>query len=295
MSLQAMLWALKEAPTEGPNEALVLIALADHAGSSDSPWTGACPSHRTLSEAAQITTRTVRRCLADMERRGVIRRGDQSMTDKFRSDRRPVVWDLNGSMKRATGGHSCVRADSVSGRTNRASRGDTAVSYDPSLIDPSLNGASADAPSVPYPDDFEAFWSSYPKRHGPNPKKPAYGKWRTATKTTSAETILTAVKAYAAGDLPNDRSKIPQAKTWLEQERWTDQDTTDPGEWVRECWRRGDAQAIRERTGITFPGVEWPDDIPTNPQEREAIRVRQVRAWVETNRDQIERRLTHAG
>lgn len=294
-----MLWALKEAPTEGPTETLILIALADYAGAKDSPWVGACPSHKTIAEAAQVTTRTVRRCLGDLERRGLIKRGDQSVTDKFRPDRRPVVWDLNGHLKRATGGQD-VRPDTVSARTNGASRGDTAMSYDPSLIDPSLKGAS-DAPSSDapkrndYPADFEEFWKHYPSRgKHPNPKKPAFSKWKTAIKTADADTLIAAVKAYAASELPDDRQMIPQASTWLHQERWTEQDTTPPDEWLRDCWRTGNTGAVTERTGLVYSGVVWPDEIPTDPDAKNQIRLAQARAWITENHDRIVGRMNHA-
>lgn len=296
MSLQAMLWALNEAPWESATEALVLISLADYAGSVDSPWTNACPSHRTIAEAAQVTTRTVRRCLNDLEARGVITRGDQSVTAGFRKDRRPVVWNLNGEMKRATGGHSYVRPENMSARTNVESRGDTAVSYDPSLIDPSLNGASDDAPSgrLTYPDDFEVFWSHYPKRQGPNPKKPAFAKWKVALKSIDADSLVVAVKAYAASDLPADRSKIPQAMNWLSQARWEEQDTTSPDEWLKDCWRRGDTASVSERTGLIYGGVVWPDEIPSDPEEKSRIRLQQARKWIEENHDRIVGRMTNA-
>lgn len=296
MSLQAMLWALNDAPWESATEALVLISLADYAGSVDSPWTNSCPSHKTIAEAAQVTTRTVRRCLNDLESRGVITRGDQSVTSGFRKDRRPVVWNLNGGMKRATGGHSYVRPENMSARTNEQSRGDTAMSYDPSLLDPSLNGASKDAPARDeYPADFQEFWSHYPSRgKHPNPKKSAYSKWKTAIKTTDPQVLINAVKAYASSELPADRQMIPQAATWLSQARWEEQDTTAPDEWLKDCWRKGDTASITERTGLIYGGVVWPDEIPSDPDARARIRLQQARKWIETNHDRIVGRMTNA-
>lgn len=294
MSLKAMLWALNEAPWESATEALVLISLADYAGSGDSPWVGACPSHKTIAEAAQVSSRTVRRCLNDLESRGVIVRGDQSVTENFRPDRRPVVWNLNGQMKRATAGHSYDRPVILSARSKTDERPDTAVSYDPSLRDPKP-GASKDAPArLDYPEDFETFWSHYPKRQGPNPKKAAYGKWKTAIKTTDPQVLVNAVKAYASSELPADRQMIPQAATWLSQERWEEQDTTAPDEWLKDCWRKGDTASITERTGLIYGGVVWPDEPPQDPEEKARIRLQQARTWIETNHDRIVGRMSHA-
>lgn len=156
-------------------------------------------------------------------------------------------------------------------------------------------GASEDAPArLDYPEDFETFWSHYPKRQGPNPKKAAYGKWKTAIKTTDPQAIVNAVKTYASSELPADRQMIPQAATWLSQERWEEQDTTAPDEWLKDCWRKGDTASITERTGLIYGGVVWPDVIPSAAEERAAICLQQARAWIEANHDRIVGRMSHA-
>ena len=157
-------------------------------------------------------------------------------------------------------------------------------------------GASDDAPPgrLAYPDDFEVFWSHYPKRQGPNPKKPAFAKWKIALKSIDANSLVAAVKAYAASDLPADRSKIPQAMNWLSQARWEEQDTTSPDEWLKDCWRRGDTATVTERTGLIYGGVVWPDDIPSDPDARAAVRLQQARKWIEDNHDRIVGRMTNA-
>lgn len=157
-------------------------------------------------------------------------------------------------------------------------------------------GASEDAPSRDdYPSDFQEFWSHYPSRgKHPNPKKPAFSKWKTAIKTADADTLIAAVKAYAASELPDDRQMIPQASTWLHQERWTEQDTTPPDEWLRDCWRTGNTGAVTERTGLVYSGVVWPDEIPTDPEAKNQIRLAQARAWITENHDRIVGRMNHA-
>lgn len=156
-------------------------------------------------------------------------------------------------------------------------------------------GASEDAPAgTVYPEDFETFWSHYPKRQGPNPKKPAFGKWKTAVKMTDPQVLIAAVKAYAVSELPDDRRMIPQAQNWIGQERWTEQDATDPGDWLRDCWRKGDTAAVSARTGLIYNGVQWPDDIPTDPGEQARIRLEQARAWITANHDRIAGRMTNA-
>lgn len=91
MSLQATVWALKQAPVRDPYAHLVLIGLADHAGDDGR---NARPSRTTLSRYARCSTRTVQTKLQELEADGVIRRGDQQQTAHLRGDRRPVVYDL---------------------------------------------------------------------------------------------------------------------------------------------------------------------------------------------------------
>ena len=184
--------------------------------------------------------------------------------------------------------------------------GETPSSDNPPTVNPAVKktiskktktlGASHDAPAgrLTYPDDFEVFWSHYPKRQGPNPKKPAFAKWKIALKSIDANSLVAAVKAYAASDLPADRSKIPQAMNWLSQARWEEQDTTAPGEWLKDCWRKGDTTAITERTGLIYGGVVWPDEVPQDPEEKARIRLQQARKWIEANHDRIVGRMTHA-
>lgn len=298
MSLEALVWALKEAPTQSHAETLVLLVLADRAG-GDGGFKDACPSQKTIGEITQMSSSSVKRHVRALESRGLIVRGNQRVTSGFREDRRPVVWNLNRSMKRSSDTSRGVTAMSPRSRmspgSNRASRGVTAMTYEPSLIEPSLKGAS-DAPKRnDYPSDFEEFWKHYPSRgKHPNPKKSAFSKWKTAIKTTDADTLITAVKAYASSGLPEDRQMIPQAATWLSQERWEQQDTTSDTDWLRDCWQTGNTAAVTRRTGFNYGGVVWPDDIPDDQEERALIRLRQARAWIEENHDRILERLTSA-
>jgi hypothetical protein len=72
---------------------------------------------------------------------------------------------------------------------------------------------------------FETFWQAYPHR-GPHddPKKPALKLFAEAVRRgVKAATIIREAENYAAYVRRNrtDPRYIPQAKTWLSQERWT--------------------------------------------------------------------------
>jgi hypothetical protein len=73
---------------------------------------------------------------------------------------------------------------------------------------------------------FEEFWRSFPRRDGPNPRKPAEQKFSALAKTGVDPDVMIA----GAKQLSIDESRrgnigtrfIPQAVTWLSQQRWAD-------------------------------------------------------------------------
>ena len=77
-----------------------------------------------------------------------------------------------------------------------------------------------------YSDEFEAWWREYPRRDGPNPKRPASLAYARARKQTSQQQLLDAVRAFAVSRAGQDPRYTPQATTWLDQARWAD----DPSE-----------------------------------------------------------------
>lgn len=86
-----MIWVLKQADFCSATEGLVLVGIANHA---DAYGQNAWPSTQTLMSYTRMSESTVRRTLRELEERGVLVRGEQSVNDHVRADRRPVVWDL---------------------------------------------------------------------------------------------------------------------------------------------------------------------------------------------------------
>jgi hypothetical protein len=90
-----MSWALS-LPTESLKDSSarhVLLCLANYAGSNGA---GAFPSASTLAQDTGLSERTVRYKLDDLERVGLIQKGNQAIAAVHidRHDRRPVVYDL---------------------------------------------------------------------------------------------------------------------------------------------------------------------------------------------------------
>lgn len=68
------------------------------------------------------------------------------------------------------------------------------------------------------PDGFLAFWSAYPRRVGRGAARTAYIK---AMRKTTLEDIL---QALARKRWPVDPQFIPHPSTYLNQERWLDEE-----------------------------------------------------------------------
>jgi hypothetical protein len=76
------------------------------------------------------------------------------------------------------------------------------------------------------PDRFDDFWSAYPQREGANPRKPAETKFNALVKTgVDPEMLIAEAKKLASLEAGRGNIKtkfIPQAITWLNQQRWAD-------------------------------------------------------------------------
>jgi hypothetical protein len=77
---------------------------------------------------------------------------------------------------------------------------------------------------------FEEFWQAYPRRDGPNPRKPAEQKFNALAKTgVDPDVMIAGAKQLAVEE--SRRGKIgtqfvAQAVTWLNQQRWSDHAAT---------------------------------------------------------------------
>jgi hypothetical protein len=69
-------------------------------------------------------------------------------------------------------------------------------------------------------DLFDDFWAAVPRKIG---KGHARKAWSAATKKAEPETIISAVKSFAAACAGHDQKYIPHPATWLNGERWADE------------------------------------------------------------------------
>lgn len=99
MSVEAISWALNDAPVDNPTSKLVLISLANHAHPDGS---SAFPSVARMVRYTCLSERAVRQHLTLLEQAGVISRSDQRIVAAYidRADRRPVGYNLNLHLKK---------------------------------------------------------------------------------------------------------------------------------------------------------------------------------------------------
>lgn len=93
-----------------------------------------------------------------------------------------------------------------------------------------ISRSVADATRPVEDSKFEEFWRSYPRRDGPNPRKPAEQKFNALAKTgVDPDVMIAGVKQLAVDESRRGRigtQFIPQAITWLNQQRWSDHAAT---------------------------------------------------------------------
>ncbi|HKN46316.1 MAG TPA: helix-turn-helix domain-containing protein [Propionibacteriaceae bacterium] len=93
MSIKVTAWVLETVKLPGdPIAKLVLIGLADHANADG---TAAWPPQATLAGYADVSVRTVRTKIRELERLGLIHSGDQELVSHLPANRRPHVWDID--------------------------------------------------------------------------------------------------------------------------------------------------------------------------------------------------------
>lgn len=86
-------------------------------------------------------------------------------------------------------------------------------------LSPAPQGEETDA-------DFAAWYASYPRREARGAAVKAY---RTARKKATADQLLEGARAYAATVAGKERRYIAQPATWLNGERWLDEQAVVPG------------------------------------------------------------------
>jgi Helix-turn-helix domain len=93
VNIPPVVWAVRQQTTTNPGAKLVLACLAAY---SNRFGCGACPSVASLCRDSHLSERWVRSKLVELERLGLIVRGNQDIAEAKlgRRDRLPIVYDL---------------------------------------------------------------------------------------------------------------------------------------------------------------------------------------------------------
>lgn len=83
--------------------------------------------------------------------------------------------------------------------------------------------------------EFAAFWAAYPRKVA---KPKARAAWAKALKTTDAQTVIDAATRYALSRRGADQKYTAHPASWLNGERWTDDEAATPPERVTRATAR---------------------------------------------------------
>ncbi|MCO1575005.1 MarR family winged helix-turn-helix transcriptional regulator [Crossiella sp. SN42] len=112
-------------------------------------------------------------------------------------------------------------SDTVTSRTQDRDTRRSEVVYQP-LLTSHLNQPITLSPDAARREDFDEFWSIYPRKVG---KTAARKAWDRALRDATPEAILTGAARFAAQRAGQDPKFTPHPATWLNAGRWDDEDT----------------------------------------------------------------------
>lgn len=118
-----------------------------------------------------------------------------------------------------------------------------------------------------YPEAFEEWWQTYPRRRNAS-KKAAHTQWQKAVKEVDAQRLLELTATYARNPGVSDERYIPHPQKWLKDGRWESIDETNT-----------DSVKQPQPTGIDA----WLGFEPTGPQsdivDAEVIDMKELPGW----------------
>lgn len=216
-------------------EKLVLLAIADHASAE-----GTCfPSYRTIEEKTALSRRTVMAIMKGLEKRGLLERSKRMRAD--------------GSH---TSNEITMNLDAISALSAREGVQETAKGRDsPAPLEPRTNhhieprareaNLWADEAAPPISTDsaesaFESFWRTYPRKAGKGGAKKAFGRAWPKLKGNPPDgrgklgVLLLAIERQ--GLAKKEQRFIPHPATWLNDERWLDEEASALGPGGQADW-----------------------------------------------------------
>jgi DNA-binding transcriptional MocR family regulator len=175
-----------------PAAKLVLLALADRADKE----TGQCwPSLARIAEDTELSVTTVKRRLNKLEERGLIRRDQR---------------DHNSTLYTLAPTEPGVGLTELGGWVSQSH-------------EPTNDNLSKNLNDILINQQFEDWWQHYPKKAGKGQARVAY---RAAVKKVTHDELVEAADCFSQQCQYKEKQFIPYASTWLNGERWLDEDET---------------------------------------------------------------------
>jgi hypothetical protein len=229
MSVVAITWAWKQQVRSTIK--FVLVALANFAND----YGESCfPAQLTLAAMTGMKERAIRSALCELEKAGLIERTARRYKGRATSDsyklfcaeRKPPFGSENsvGDAGRDVlqPASEAVEAANDAGSQPASEDGFGkpiiigSVRSDPS-VDPNTSGDLVH--QFEYPDDFQKFWNSFPRKDGKREALKAWQKLTPGEKATALADVPLRVTHNWAG---RETENIPHASTYLNQHRWED-------------------------------------------------------------------------
>jgi hypothetical protein len=145
---------------------------------------------------------------------------------KFREGQRNAVTNpVNNTLRNAV--TNPVTEASGNAVTNNGSNGVSNAAL--AVSEPKKATRARARTSAVADEEFDEFWANYPRREG---KGYARTAWAKALKKTDAATLIKEAGAFAARSMGSDPKFIPLPATWLNGERWADEQPTPIADWM---------------------------------------------------------------
>ncbi|AJO76477.1 helix-turn-helix domain-containing protein [Pseudomonas sp. MRSN 12121] len=212
MSMNLMVKAM-ETKVGNPLRKLVLIKLADNASDMGECW----PSYQHIADQCEIGRSTVKLHIRELEKAGLLRRefrrkGELNQSNVFHLT-------LDGGADHDLGGGA---PDNPPGAPDNPGGGAGAAPRTSHSYEPVKEPKPTVIPTDPV-DGFDQFWKLYPKKKGRKDAAKAWAKLKPNEELR--QTLITALGQHSVSeDWTKDRGRyVPNAATWLNGERWTDE------------------------------------------------------------------------
>lgn len=199
--------AVARSTTLSVNARVVYLALASRADDAGRCW----PSRRTIAKDSGVSVRAAQDALRELRGAGLV-----TWEQAKSSSGMPCgasTYTVTGVGSTCTGVGSTCTPPVQGAHTGVCTR----CTQEEDPLKKTQGRTSSDALDA----SFDEFWSVYPRRVG---KGQARKAWASAMKKTDASTIIAGAARFASSSASSELKFVPYPATWLNGERWDDEE-----------------------------------------------------------------------